>query len=766
MKLLKRMTKRYIKYFLILCVAFLAACNVTKNVPEGDFLYTGAKVKIEDKDVKKKDKKILEPDLTSLLRPKPNMSILGIRPKIWIYNITRNAKKGPLKWIKKYGEPPVLFSSVKVDYNRDIVSNRLENKGFFVANTSADTTIHGKKASLTYLATAGPRYLINTVNFTTDSSDLGKAVHATAEESQLKIGDSYDLDVIKVERERIDSRLKEQGFYYFSPENLIIQVDSTTADHKVDLYMNIKDATTEKAKDIYKINNIFIYPNFKLRDTVQGKSPAAVKYKDFYVIDRTNMFKPAVFERTMFFYKGDTYNRADHNLSLSRLTSLGTFKFVKNQFIESDTTQKALDAYYYLTPMAKKSIRAEITGRTNSANFTGSEFTLSWRNRNAFRGAELLTLSAYVATDVQVSGNNSGDGIFRYGTEANLSIPRFLTPFKLNTSSAYIPRTKIVLGYDRLERQSSYKLNSFRTSLGYTWKESLEKEHQLTVLGVTYVHAPTVTDAYKLLAATNSTYRNAIEDQFIIGPNYNFNYTNTARAYKKNTFYFNANLDMSANLLGLIQGAKEENEKKLFGTPYSQYVRGELDFRHYYKLGLNSQWASRLIMGYGEAYGNSRSLPFVKQFFIGGTNSLRAFRARSLGPGIYRDPAQDSNDTISADQSGDIKLEFNTEFRPKLFSIVRGALFLDAGNIWLLNNDTNRSGAKFTKDFMKELAVGTGAGVRIDASILILRLDLAFPLRKPWLPEGERWVFDEINFGNKEWRKDNLVLNLAIGYPF
>ncbi len=759
-----------INYILILFVLLFPACNITKYVPERDYLYTGAKVKIEDKDIKKKDKKVLEPDLKSILRPKPNTSILGLRPKLWIYNITKTAKKGPRKWIQKWGEPPVLFSSVKVDYNRDLIVNRLENKGFFRAMATADTSIKGKKASLNYHAFAGPRYMISSVNFTTDSSDLGKAVHATSRRSFLKTGHSYDLDVIKSERVRIDANLKENGFYYFSPEDLIIQVDSTNHRHQVDLYVNVKESTGDKARDIYKINNIYIYPNFKLRDTVKGRTPAPVKYNDFYVIDRTNMFKPQVFERTMFFQQGDIYNRTDHNLSLSRLTSLGTFKFVKNQFEEPDSSKALLDAYYYLTPYTKKSIRAEVTGTTNSANFTGSEFTLSWKNRNAFRGAELLTVSAYIGTDVQISGNNSGTGygnkIFRYGGDVTLGIPRFITPFKVKSNSAYIPRTNISLGYDFMHRQESYTLNSFRTSFGYSWKESVEKEHRLTVLGITYVQPSNISATYDSLVRANPTYKHAIDTQFTFGPTYNFNYTNTQKTYKTNTFYFNGNLDLSGNIVGLLSGANHEKEKELFGTAYSQYIRTEFDFRYYRKVGLNSQWANRIIFGYGYAYGNSRSLPFTKQFFIGGTNSLRAFRARALGPGTYRDENLDKENILSADQSGDIKLELNSEFRPKLFSIVRGALFADAGNVWLLNDDPSRPGAKFTKNFMKELAVGTGAGIRIDASILILRLDVAFPIRKPWLPDGEQWVIDDINFGSKAWRKDNLVYNLAIGYPF
>lgn len=774
------MIKKKINCFLSLILVLLSACNVTKNVPERDYLYTGGKVKIDNKDVKKKQRKALEADLTSLLRPRPNSSILGLRPKLWIYNITKDAKKGPKKWIKKWGEPPVLFSSVKVDYNRDLIVNRLENRGFFRAMSTSDTTIRGKKASLTYHAITGPQYMISNVKFNTDSTDIGKAVSATADQSLLKAGDSYNLDLIKSERERIDTRLKEQGFYYFSPENLLVEVDSTNGGtHKVDLYMNVKASTAEEAKDIYKINNIYIYPNFRPTDTLKGRTPNALKYKDFYVIERKRTFRPQVFERTMFFNQGDVYNRTDHNLSLSRLTSLGTFKFVKNRFEQPDSSRALLDAYYYLTPYPKKSIRAEITGRTNSANFTGSEFTLSWRNRNTFKGAELLTVSAYIGTDVQVSGNNSGNNIMRYGAEASLNIPRFITPFRVNSSSAFIPRTRVTLGYDFMNRQDSYTLRSFRTSFGYVWKENIEKEHQLTVLGVNYVHASKVTPRYASLARINPTYRNAIADQFTFGPIYNFNYTNTQKTYKKNTYYLNANLDLSGNLLGIIQGAGGDDRKKLFGREYSQYIRTELDFRYYRKLGSLSQWANRLILGYGYAYGNSRSLPYVKQFFIGGTNSIRAFRARTLGPGIYRDPALDNRDrsnTLIADQSGDIKLEMNTEYRPKLFSIVRGALFVDAGNIWLLNEDIDqenpanmegrRFGSKFSKNFMKELAVGTGAGIRIDASILVLRLDVAFPLRKPWLPEGDRWVIKDIDFGNRSWRKENLVYNLAIGYPF
>ncbi|MDF3079195.1 MAG: hypothetical protein K0S09_3084 [Sphingobacteriaceae bacterium] len=750
----------------------LAACSSTKYVPDNDHLYLGAKVKIDDKDMKRNERKDLEEDLGSLTRPKPNTRILGIPIKLLFYNMKSKSGKGIGSYFsRKFGEPPVLYSTVKVDFNLKLLANRMENKGYFRATDTVDSNIRNKKASLTYHIQAGPQYMISSVGFTTDSSDLGRAISATAPQSLLKVGNPYDLDVIKLERERIDAKLKEQGFYYFGSDYLIVQVDSTNNKQRVDLLVTVKNTTPAKAMDIYTIRNIYIYPNYKLRDTSQSRLQYAKYYDDFYVIDSANLFKPSVFSSTMFFDKGDVYNRTDHNLSLNRLMSLGTFRFVKNRFEEADSAGRPmLDAFYQLTPYPKKSIKAEVGGHTNSANFTGSEFSLSWRNRNAFRGAELLTFSAYIGTDVQVSAASKGnDNLFRFGAETSLNIPRFITPFKVKNNSAYIPRTKMVLGFDDLTRQNSYILNSFRTSLGYVWRQDAKREHQLNVVNINYVQPFKVSYEYDSAAATNLSLRKAIEKQFIFGPDYNFNFTNTAETFKKNTFYFNFNAATSGNILGLAMGANKKagDPKTLFGAEFSQYVRFDNDFRHYMKVGRKATLASRIVAGIGLPYGNSLNLPYIKQFFIGGSNSIRAFRARSLGPGTYHDPNIGTT-RLTTDQAGDIKLELNTEYRPTITGIVKGALFIDAGNIWLMNNDPKypKAGGVFSKNFMKELAVGTGAGLRFDLSFLVLRTDLAFPLRKPWLPEGERWVLDEVNFGSKSWRKENLIFNLAIGYPF
>ncbi len=564
--------------------------------------------------------------------------------------------------------------------------------------------------------------------------------------------------------------LKEKGYYYFNPEDLIIFVDSTIGSNLVNLYIRFKPEVPLNNKVPYKINKVYIYSNYNLstaaRDTLKTDS---IYYKGYYVIDRKHTFKPLVFDQMMRFKPGDLYNRTDHNLSLSRLINLGAFKFVKNRFEPLPDTFK-LNTYYYLTPLPKKSLSAEIGGLTKSNNVTGSEITLRWRNRNTFRGAELLTINTYFGTEVQYSGQFSGYNTLRYGAEANLTFPRFLIPFfKFNTQGSFVPRTNLQFGYDILQRQKLYTLNSFRGQFGYVWKENARKEHQLNPISFTFVQPLNVTQEYSDTIAGNPILQRAIEQQFIIGSNYNFNYNQLVDRPKNSSgLYFNGLLDLSGNIAGLVSGANAKGGKvvNLFGSPFSQYIKTEFDTRYYVKSGVNNQWANRVIIGVGIPYGNSTSIPFVKQFFVGGNNSLRGFRSRSVGPGTDSSGQVPTIKGFLPDVTGDIKLELNTEYRAKLVSILNGAVFADAGNVWLFNSSKSQPGGKFTKDFLKQLAVDAGIGLRIDVTILLLRLDVAIPLRKPYLPAGEQWVVNKIDFGSGEWRSKNLIFNLAIGLPF
>jgi outer membrane protein insertion porin family len=758
--------------FIIIFVLVFAiiSCSGLKAVPEGDLLYTGGNVTIESDSLSKPERKNIQSSLEELLRPKPNKKILGMRPKLFFYNLAGKVKKekGFWYWLKyRVGEEPVLFSKVDLEYNGKVLQNSVENNGYFNASTIADSTKSGKTAKAEYSVKVNKQYFIKSVRFPNDSSDLTKAINKISEKTLLQIGKPYSLANIKLERSRIDAGLKEKGFYYFNEDYILIQADSTVANHEVDLILKIKNETPNKAKNIYKINDIIVYPNFKLnQDTITVANAEIIKYNDFIIIDKEKLFKPRIFDRALYFKKGDVYNRSNHNLSLNRLVTLGTFKFVKNQFKESDTIGNYLDAYYYLTPLPRKSIRLEALAKTNSANYTGTELNINWSNRNTFHGAELLTVSIFGGVEVQVSGQNNGFNVYRVGTEANFIWPRFISPFKLRSSSGFVPRTKATLGYEYQLRQQLYSLQTLKGSFGYIWKENERKEHELNVSEITYVASNNVSDLYNEQIAVNASLGRVIQKQLIFGPTYSYTYQNTNHKRTKNTFYFKSGIDLSGNLIGLASGAdiKTKDPKTILNVPYSQFVKLEADFRHYLNLGGESQLASRIVVGSGFAYGNSKELPFIKQFFIGGTNSIRAFRVRSIGPGSFDN--SNSASTFLPDQSGDAKLELNTEFRGKIYSIVKGALFVDAGNIWLLNEDPNKPGAKLSSEFLNELAVGVGAGLRFDFDFLVLRTDFAFPIRKPNLAEGNRWVINQIDFGSGPWRSENLIFNLAIGYPF
>jgi outer membrane protein assembly factor BamA len=343
-----------------------------------------------------------------------------------------------------------------------------------------------------------------------------------------------------------------------------------------------------------------------------------------------------------------------------------------------------------------------------------------------------------------------------------------------------VPHTKITAGYDLFNRNTQYLLTSIRGSFGYDWKENVKAEHQLNVININSVQPAHITPEFSDSLKRNITLASSIEKQFIIGSNYNYNYNTLNLPYavnKKNNFYFNGNLDLSGNLLGLITGANynKGDQKKIFSTPFSQYVRTELEFRYQRRFGVNSSFNTRFLSGIAYAYGNSQNVPFIKEFFAGGTSDIRAFRSRTLGPGSYY--PNTPRDSFLIEQPGDIKLELNAEYRAKLFSIVHGALFVDAGNVWTRKPDSrdtingvNYNLTVFNKHFLNQVAVGIGAGLRFDINILVLRLDVAIPVRLPYYspanPKGSGWVFDQIDFGSKEWRRNNIVYNLAIGYPF
>jgi outer membrane protein insertion porin family len=780
-------------HYLLLFLLLLQGCTAIKMVPENKVLYTGSEVELIPQGRVRAKKKIKEL-LNSNILPKPNTTIFGMRPGLWFFYKAGNIeKKGLRNFMRnKLGQAPVYMSDIDAKQIAQLLNGHLMNNGYFLSEVVSKVEIKEKKGTVTYTARVHPPYRFRDITFQYMDT-LFSNIDSVKNESYLEANQRYSLERLKAEQERIEEALENLGFFYFDDRHLIFQADSTVGERQVDLMLSLEPGVPEKAKRIYRLGEIFIFPDFTLADDTVSAAADTSLVNGFHYVDKTDNYRPETITKVINFQPGKIYRNIDREYTLRHLMSLGSFKFVDIRFEESAEDPLRLVTRIYLTPHLKKSLRAEVQLVSKSNNFVGPGLTLRFTNRNFLRGSEQFRITANTSYEVQVSRNVPEPlNAFEFSLESGLSVPRILSPLNIHyPSRRYLPTTEFSLRYMLQERIGFFRLNSFSLSAGYTWRENTLKTHELYPVDINYVQLGQPSEEFQALLERNPFLAGSFQNQFIIGSRYNYTLNTQVNEELLNEFheqdfqrshvYFHGNVDVAGNLMNVLQTAFSDEEQgdptKILGTAYSQFARGEVDIRYYYNFDKTNQLATRLVLGTGLAYGNSRTLPYIKQFSIGGSTSIRSFPARTIGPGTYNiieqtrpeDPSQEPvrNTRLFIDQRGDMKLEGNAEYRFDIFKFLKGALFVDAGNIWLLREDAERPGGKFEKDdFLKELAVGTGAGVRFDFNFFLLRFDLAFPLRKPFLPQGERWVFNQIDFLNPSWRSDNLILNIAIGYPF
>lgn len=777
------MYSRFSLYLLPLAL-LLGACNNTRHLPEGEVLYTGGKVKLESED-RLPDKGALKGELENTIFPRPNRAILGLRPRLGIHNIAPEPKRdrGFKHWLKyKLGEPPVLLSMTDPERITSVMENRLRNRGYFHEEVEYEIKEKNKRAQVIYTARLRAPYVMQEIHFPEEKDELNSRISQLKHNSLLEQGDPYNLEILRLERIRIDEALKDMGYFHFSPDFLIFQVDTNIGSRQLNVYLRLKEETPREARIIYTINDVYVNPNYSLRRDTAAISADTVPVGNFYFIKQNGQYKPKPLLNSVFIEKGNIYTLKAHQMTLSRIMGLGPFNYVNIRFEDRDTTARRgmLDAFINMSPQKKKSLRFAVQLSTKTNNFAGPGAMASFTNRNAFKGAELLMVNVNGGFETQLGGGQPGLNSYEIGGDMEVQIPRFVTPFMniRGYNIQQVPRTRIRGGYRLMNRVFFFRMNSFNLSYGYVWRPSITTMHDFNPVSINYIHFGRRQERFVNFLESYPFLRRSYDNQSIIGSTYSFTYNSLLRDKDlidkpgRSDFYFNGNVDVSGNAMYLIQSVVSESEEDqegrytIFGRPFSQYSRFDVDVRGYHNTGSRSKFAGRFIGGIGIPYGNSEALPYVKQFFIGGTQSIRAFRIRSVGPGTYR-----ATDLLPGnfffDQIGDIKLEGNVEYRFPIFNIIRGAFFLDAGNIWLINEDETRPGGKFFfSEFYKQIAVGTGFGIRLDVTFFVLRLDLGMPLRKPFLPENERWVIRDIDFTDPFWRRDNLILNIAIGYPF
>ncbi|SDG74798.1 translocation and assembly module lipoprotein TamL [Psychroflexus sediminis] len=749
-------------FFIVISIYALSSCSVKKYLPEDKTLYTGAELKLES--TQEKDLENLETKLKTAISRNTNTKILGMRPGLYFNYKAKRENPGFInKFLnKQFGEDPYYFESINVEAAEDILKNRLRNSGYFGSSVTSiiqkDTS--NRSTSVLYSIDLSKPYRLESYQLektVADTLQIYDEIQSSLQYSDLKENKRFNLDLLKSERERIDQFLKRRGYYNFNSDFLIFEADTNAYDTRnFDLYVRLKTQVPEKSLVPYIIDEVYIHPNRTVTDREQEKDTMSFKGLNF--IQAKAFFKPKHLYPYVQIYPGETYNPKASQFTSRRLSSISTFKFVNIDYEEKDSVTDAkgkrhLKADIFLSPLKKRSLRLELQGVTKSNNFAGPNLSVVYSNRNIFRGGELFRLSLSGGYEQQFFGKTDDQGLssIQLGLNASLLFPRLIFPIDLDASFEYaIPKTKVSLGLDYLNRTQLYTLNSVSSSFGYLWEGNSYVTHQLKPINLEYVKLGNTSDEFDQILENNPFLRRSFEQQFIAGLTYDFTYNEIKDQTTGEGIFFGFHYDMAGNGLNLLGTKNEEGQNEFLGLQYAHYIKADLDVTYHLRLDEKRQkLVGRIFAGMGKPLGTTESLPFVKQYFSGGPYSVRAFRIRSLGPGTFS-PEDGSNSFF--DQSGDIKLEANLEYRFPIMEYLNGAVFADAGNVWLMNENQATPGGKFTSNFINEIGAGVGVGLRVDIQGFVIRFDLAAPIKEP----STSWDFDATS----------PVLNFAIGYPF
>lgn len=785
---------RFIFFLLILLLG--SGCSLTRSIPEGEYWYKKSKVQIQ-----KSDKKIattnLETTFQNVLKtPKPNRRILGVRWGLRIHNLFHTKKqKGLWHWLqKRLGEPPVLLDEQTVEQTKKLLANKAFNDGFFSVKVEADIKKRRKKAKVIYQVRVEPPYLITQIDNEIDNEAIKQQIEANWSASLLQLNKPFNLDLLKKERDRITTDLRQKGYYFFKSDFLKFKADTTQVENQVLLSLALKKEINPAELQIQTIQEILVFPTANKQDQAV-KETKKITYEGLEIIGENDRFKPSVFRQSVVFNKGDIYSLSAHRRTLELLTALQNFQFTDIQFYPAKDAANALRAVIQCTPRKQHVVEGSVGLSLKSSVYIGPELALSYINRNLFGGAEELRFN--------VSGNYNYPLIEDLGSyqeqdfSLELSKPGLIVPFrKKGFSKQRIAKSKAKIGWtnerfqvplrgegladtlrnsglpnlaDQVVIDSTYSpfagLNNLTFSLTYQWQDQKHIQKEFTPIDITWQSPRYEIEELRtlllLVSLLDDSYQGLqlnLEKMLIYKPSYVYLIDSRLKQLKTHNFRYRTKLALAGNWL--------LRESDIIPKRFlqSQFAQIEQDFRYYWQIHPKHTIATRLAFNAFVPFQNEVLLPFFELYEIGGPNSVRAFQPRAVGPGS----TPPSEQVYFFSGKGDVLLESSLEWRPKLTDLIELGLFLDAGNVWLfrggINNNTETTFQ--ISNFYKQLAIGTGMGIRLDFDILLLRFDVAFPLTKPWLPEGERWIGNQIDFGSRTWRRDNLLLQLNFGYSF
>lgn len=796
-----RRAQSHIRLLSLLAVALLAtACRgVDKFLKPDERVLNRNKYEISMTDSSDVPKEVYDAlsDMKKYAKQSPNSHVLGIGPRITmhLYCLSKpNKDNFWQRYLRRKGQHPVVYDESLAAQTCDQLTSLLYSKGCFKSHVSFDTVWqHRRDLIVIYKIQASPRYIIDNVSYHAETPQVDSLLRVWRKDRIISAGDYYDQEVLTEERNNLAEKLRGEGFYLASPDLISYTVDTAFEDNKLTIRLNISDIQTSEGKrplQKYHIDDIFIYPDAS--PSLIGSTPhfdtlvypmtfrhSSANYKFLY--NSPMSLKPQTISRSLMLYNGQTFRPRTIERTYSSLLGLRSFKYINIDLVESPNSSdsnRLLNARIRLLNAKRQrlSLSLEINNSSpsnensekNISGNLGLEAKITHQNKNLFGGAELLKTEWSLLVETpkflfkKDSEETSDDySSFENGLNLSLDLPTFLFPFTKNIIWQRMrPHTVFNLGAN-YQYHSYFDRIMFNTGFGYNWQRR-NINHQLMPLELTYVRFFNIDSAFqnRMIRSGNARMKYQYSDHFIMNIRYDY-ILNTQQYGTRNNFnYIHLSVETAGNLLFLIDKctgatADENGVLKVFGVPFSQYVRFNAELKRYFYVGTRNTVVARLLAGIGLPYGNSKAMPYEKSFFGGGPTTMRAWQLRHLGPGNYQ-----TSTNYAFERIGDIQLVGNLEFRFPVISIFEGAIFTDLGNVWLAYESEEFPGGKFSfKNLPSSLASDVGLGIRANISIVTIRCDLALPVYDPGMAEDQRLRV-------KHWSFSDITANFGIDYPF
>jgi len=745
------------------------SCSNTKYLEKNESLFKDNKLKIS----KTKDVQLsrdLRNELNDVLYPEANNKFLGLNLSLWIYNHTKEPKeknKGLRNFFKyKLGEKPVIYNEKTPSKVVLLLENRLQNNGFYQSEINQHTIINKQRSITYYNVLLHKPFVIDTVIFQIKDSVLTQIIKNNICATLIKKDDIYSLQTVKNERQRIVKDFRNEGYYFFRNDFLVYNADTNNLGNRIKFYVRYKSNLKTYQIKKYNVGDISLSVNKNINDKSFNNSEAivvdSINYKDYYKI-----FKAHKMTQNIFFKPNHTYSDSLYRKTLSYFYGYDILNSLNINFKLKDTLSRKVDADILFTQSKKMSIVTKLIGATKTNGFSGPSMEITFANRNIFRGGEKISFTFEGGIEKQIGEETSLDYIFRTSLKGELQLPNFTPGFK------NISKHSIRLPYSLLDAKVTYlkyhpTMEIWETSASYAYKWFPNKNNSWDVRPVTFVYQKifenevlNVDDVIDLPYVPFG-----LENQFSLGLMATYTVTNKNTSKTRNAFFFKTTVETAGNVIYAIYNNfsdKQEQPYTVFNQPFSQFGRIDIDFRYYRKLKKSNSLATRFLSYFAIPYGNSIDLPFFRKYFAGGPNSLRGFQTGGVGPGVFYNKDVKPDIRIN---NGDIRLEANIEYRFKIAGNFFSVLFIDAGNVWLVREDTLRPGGKIEFDkILQTSSVSIGTGLRYDFSVIAIRLDLGIPIKYPY-KEKRGDVYGDTDLIDWKRFSQTMILHFAIDYPF